>query len=80
MGLTPVKLTIDVEDYTIKATVHYGTTPARGDDPTVLLNCRIFLDDTDVTDTFDLADIVAFEHHALEYAYEQRDNKEAHSG
>lgn len=79
MGLMPTKLTFDVEDWTLKATVHYGTTPPRGDDPTVLLNLRIFLDDQEVTDNFDLADTIAFEHRALEYAYEQRDNQKTHS-
>lgn len=72
MGLKRLKFEFDVEDFTIVATVHIGTTLARGDDPTVLLDMRVLLGKDDVTDSIELPYLIGFEHLALEYAYDHK--------
>lgn len=72
MGLKPTKIQFDVEDFTVEANVHMGSTLARGDDPTVVLNIRVFFGKEDVTDSLDLPYLISFEHLALEHAYDQK--------
>lgn len=77
MVIKPVKFSCDIEDFTVQATVLEGTTGPSGNNPSVLANLRVFLDDKDVTDSIDLPYLIGFEHLALEKFY---DNQKASVG